>query len=255
MNYKSIGQCIYCGSTSGLTNEHIIPYALQGNWVLKKASCKKCANITGKLEQSILRGPLLSVRAAANFKTRQPEDRPSSFPLEVKRGGKEEKINVPTKDLFTILVLPLMPQAAYIDGWPYVSGIEVRGTETIAFGKNPTKLMNMLGADSISITKTYSFVDFIRMIGKIGYGLAVADFGLSAIAEPYILPAVMGQVDEIGKWVGSDDFVSEVEKRGALHACLTSIVKHKREKLIVVKVKLFADAHPTGYHVIVGRAK
>jgi hypothetical protein len=255
MNLGSIGQCIYCGSTSGLTKEHIIPYALQGDWVLNKASCISCAKLTGKLEQRILRGPLLSVRAVANFKTRQPEERPSGFPLVVKRGGQEEKLNVPTKDLFTLLTLPLMPKAAYFEERSYVSRIDVIGAETIAFGNGPAKLMNMLRADSISITKTYSFVDFIRMIGKIGYGLVVADFGLSAIADPYILPAVMGQIDEIGKWVGSDDFTSEVEKRGAVHACVTGIVEHRGEKLIVAKVKLFADVHPTGYHVIVGRAK
>jgi 5-methylcytosine-specific restriction endonuclease McrA len=38
--FKRIGVCIYCrDAASDLSDEHIVPYALNGNWILPKASC------------------------------------------------------------------------------------------------------------------------------------------------------------------------------------------------------------------------
>lgn len=253
--FKPVGQCIYCGSKSALTREHIVPFGLQGTWVLPKASCRKCAAVTGELERKILRGPLLSVRAATNIKTRRPAERPNTYPMRVVRQGREELRNVPIANHFTLLMLPLLPPAAYIDDRPYTHGIDIIGTETIQFGYEPAKLMSRLGAESISVTSTWQYVEFARMIGKIAYALAVADFGLSAIAEPYVLPAIMGKVDDIGRWIGSDNYVFEVEKQGALHACGTGIFDWRGERLVITKVKLFASAHPSGYEVIVGRTE
>ena len=252
--FKSVGQCIYCGSKSGLTREHIVPFGLQGNWVLPKASCKKCAAITSELERKILRGPLLAVRAAANIQTRRPAERPSTFPMKVVKQEREELRNVPIADHLTLLILPLLAPAIYIDGRPYTGGVDVIGTETIQFGDEPAKLMSRLGVESVSVTETYQYVEFARMIGKIAYALAVADFGLAAIAEPHVLPSVLGEVDDIGKWIGSDNYVFNVERQGALHAFGTCIVEWRGERLVITKVKLFANAHPSGYEVIVGRA-
>jgi hypothetical protein len=41
--YASFGRCIYCGSdggTDGLRDEHIMPYCLGGNAIIRDASCK-----------------------------------------------------------------------------------------------------------------------------------------------------------------------------------------------------------------------
>jgi hypothetical protein len=247
------------GSDSGLTKEHIIPYALQGNCVLPKASCRDCARITGEVERRVLRGPLLSVRAAANFQTRRAENRPSRFPMKVTREGKQEELMVPIEDDFTLLRIPIFAPAAYIDDRPYTRGVQIIGAETIKFGKDPAELMQMFGAQGISVTESYPYVEFARMMAKIAYALAVADFGLDAFEEAYVVPAILGQVDDVGRWIGSDDHVLDVERQGALHAFGTMKVdwegNGKKERPIVVKVKLFSDAHPHGYEVIVGRGK
>jgi 5-methylcytosine-specific restriction endonuclease McrA len=42
-----VGRCIYCGrSDVALTDEHVIPLALDGLWLLKDASCEACNAIT-----------------------------------------------------------------------------------------------------------------------------------------------------------------------------------------------------------------
>ena len=53
--YESKGECIYCGSTNELSNEHIVPYALEGVHVLKDSSCKSCADLTKKFELDVAR--------------------------------------------------------------------------------------------------------------------------------------------------------------------------------------------------------
>jgi hypothetical protein len=65
-------QCIYCGATSDLRKEHIIPYALQGEFVIRNGSCAGCAALTGRFEERILRGAWLPVRIALGLRTRSP---------------------------------------------------------------------------------------------------------------------------------------------------------------------------------------
>lgn len=66
-----IGECIYCGNKSGLTDEHTIPYALFGKAILKKASCRDCAAKTQKVEQRLLRDTFGQVREYLQFPTRK----------------------------------------------------------------------------------------------------------------------------------------------------------------------------------------
>ena len=47
--------CIYCGATSGLSDEHVIPFALEGEFVLRNASCKACGDKTSRIELKVLR--------------------------------------------------------------------------------------------------------------------------------------------------------------------------------------------------------
>lgn len=67
-----VGQCIYCGTSQGkLSDEHLVPYGLNGPWVLRQASCAVCANSTSRFEMDVLRGLFPSARAAFGMKTRR----------------------------------------------------------------------------------------------------------------------------------------------------------------------------------------
>lgn len=257
--YDPVGICIYCGSTEKLENEHIIPYGLQGNWILPKSSCRKCSNITKSFEGRLLRGVFLPARAAEGFQTRRPKERPKFYPIKVSREGKEEKINVTIDNHLTILTMPLFAPASYISKGHYEKGIDLIGTEIIRFSDSPEKIGKRLRADEISTTCAFQPVDFARMLAKIAYSFAVAEYGLSAIEEAYVLPAILGKKDDMGRWIGSDSFKFELEKKGALHILGKVVVDWKQnsdnEKLIVVKVKLFANSGISGYEVIVGRAR
>lgn len=256
--FSPVGRCIYCGSEKHLSDEHIIPFALDGNWVLPKASCRGCARITGALERDILRGPLLAARTRAGYQTRNPRNRPKELPMQVLGADGHESGKVPVPDHLTLLTLPLLLPPAHLDQRVYERGVDLYGTETILFGDQPAELAERLDAKRITVSGTYNFVDFARMIAKIGLALAVAEFGVSAIAESYVTPAILGERDDIGRWVGSDNYVFELEKQGVTHAWTTLAMTWdhggSRETLLIVIVKLFASAHSTGYRVVVGRA-
>lgn len=66
-----IGECIYCGNKTDLTDEHTIPFALFGVAMLKKASCRDCAAKTQKFEQRLLRDTFGQVREYLHFPTRK----------------------------------------------------------------------------------------------------------------------------------------------------------------------------------------
>ena len=93
--YGPVGHCIYCRSTDQLSNEHIVPPALNGNLELLKASCEECRKITSKFETRVLLGPMRVVRAIRNLRTRNPKKRPTTGTVTIVRDGIEEDVDLP----------------------------------------------------------------------------------------------------------------------------------------------------------------
>jgi hypothetical protein len=70
--YPPVGYCIYCGIDAELTDEHIIPFGLGGREILPEASCKTCANETGRVEHRVLRGMFWPIRLRQKVQSRRP---------------------------------------------------------------------------------------------------------------------------------------------------------------------------------------
>jgi hypothetical protein len=88
-----IGKCIYGGcSTPPLSDEHTVPYGLNGDTVLEEASCQKCAQITSTFESVVLRETLSAARAALGAKTRRPKQRNQHRPMHIIVDGQEQRI-------------------------------------------------------------------------------------------------------------------------------------------------------------------
>src|SRR4051812_29094937 len=79
--YQPIGRCIYCDSTDGLTKEHIIPLALDGNLELPDASCPSCQKETHAFGGHVSGRMLKAFRTEFNIRSRR---------------RRPEKIRVPT---------------------------------------------------------------------------------------------------------------------------------------------------------------
>jgi hypothetical protein len=147
-----VGRCIYCGSSDSLQREHVIPLALQGHFVLAGASCPRCAAITGRIEQEMLRGWFLAPRTALQLRTRRPKERPAALPGILRRAGVEEEASVPIDAYPSALIFPLFaPPVAVVDR-PGVA-LQVTGGLRIVFvGRVPRRMLPQeLGGDQVRV--------------------------------------------------------------------------------------------------------
>ncbi len=102
-----INECIYCGSKSALTNEHTIPRGLWGKNVLEKASCTDCSKGTSKIEGSVLKGSLDTVREFLNASTRHSKKRGNWTGRTIIQNEKGDRLDVPLHILAKFLPLPV----------------------------------------------------------------------------------------------------------------------------------------------------
>ncbi len=253
INFNPVGRCIYCGNAEDLSDEHVIPLALNGNLILPSASCPACRRITSALERDILRGPFLAARVRGGYKTRRPKERPKTLPVDVLQGGKVVAKEVQVPDHPAVLTLPLFPPASFLTNQEIVEGITVTGRETLRFGDEPKLLFQRLNAETLRITDNVPVFSFARMLIKIGFSYAVGALGLDRFASVYIREAILGRDPHVNRWVGSHDFTFTTEGKGALHCCAVELVETMVGPVLVVYIKLFARSGATAYEVVIGQ--
>jgi hypothetical protein len=83
------------------------------------------------------------------------------------------------------------------------------------------------------------------------YGYAIERYDLNAFEDVYVLPAMLGDSDDIGRWVGCSD-------RGEFPVgqCNVSVgfqIGPKDD--LAVKVKMFAQFDGAEYVVVIGKVK
>ena len=118
-------------------------------------------------------------------------------------------------------------------------------------GRPFADLIAKYGCEHIETELVYQPVEIARAIAKIAYGFAVLRLGLERISEAYVLPAILGQTDSVGQWVGCDVGDPVCSSTG-LHAIM---LKPPVQSEIHVFVRLFAQFGAPEYHVVVGRIK
>ncbi|QXE91641.1 HNH endonuclease [Geomonas subterranea] len=249
--YAPVGYCIYCGSTENLQKEHIIPLGLSGTAVLPKSSCPQCARITGNQEQVVLRGPLWAVRVYRDLHSRtKHRDAPKEYPLTIERNDIEEVISLNANEYPILLHFPVFTAPALINPEGYTSGIRLDGIATVSFGIEPEDVARKLGATALSITQKNDPVSFARVIAKIAYSTAFAEGALAGVSDTEaILPAILGETDNIGKWVGT--LPGQAEKfDGHLHR--VTLHRDIMAGFLIAEVHLFSDSSAPRYGVILG---
>lgn len=250
-----IGHCIYCGKTDSLTDEHVIPLSLGGNYILDKSSCKRCAAITGRFEGGITRGFMYEARVAGNFPTRRPKERPTHLPL-LHGAGAEEKnrIDVPASEHPGFMHLPLLRKAGALEGREHSVGLTIEGFETLFFGQHPQETLSRLGSTDLQVTARYRGSEFARLLAKIAYCSAVASFGPLDRARVPVLPLILGKADDASHWLGSANFTLNVDLEKPLHSVGFSSEADPQDvsrAFLVVRVRLFSGSGATGYEVVV----
>lgn len=249
--YDPVGHCIYCGAMNNLQKEHILPFGLSGTATLPSSTCSKCATVTGEQERRVLRGFMYDLRIYLGLKSRSKyKNAPQEYPLTIIREGVQETVMLPLDEYPILLAFPVFSPPAFLNPSGYTNGIRIKSIETVSFGPKPAEVLRNLGATSISQTQDQEPVSFARVIAKIAYALAAAKGDIDKIkGDPLVLPAILGNTDDIGRWVGTLDYPRRVFD-GQLHRI--QIHEDCQKGLLIGDVQLFSNSPAPRYGVIIG---
>jgi hypothetical protein len=183
---------------------------------------------------------------------RQHKKAPKSYPLTVERKGKNESIELSLDEYPIVIPFPLFSVPGYLNPEGYDKGIKLEGIASVSFGPRPEHVLKNLGAERISFQpRADKPVDFARMIAKIAFSMAVAVGASAEIIKhnSLVLPAILGEADDIGRWIGTiTDPISN--HQGHLHRVL--IQRDSQKGLLMGDVQLFSDSQTPRYGVILG---
>lgn len=248
---KEIGKCIYCGTTDGkLTEEHVTPFGLSGQLVLLNASCEHCAKVTSSLETTLLKHQWFAARAALRTRTRRPKERGKPQPMLIEKDRKIQTIQAEWQDQWKVIQLPIFPAPAHIDGRLYTSGIESTSMDQFELSEKGEEIAKRHGADKV-LLPNYPVEVFARFIAKMAYGYAVERYTLNGFEEVYVVPAILGKTNDIGRWVGCSDRREFPVRDCTVSAGFKIISKDE----LIVKIKMFPQFDGAEYVIVIGRVK
>jgi hypothetical protein len=255
---RTIGRCIYCDSTDGLTREHVIPEGIGGRWspdgqhealVLGKASCKSCREITRTLE-GVCQGKMMGhFRAKAGLvrKDRQSNTRRVKYQDAT---GIETCEDVTLSDLPSALMLPVFYDAGLFSGQPIGGPYKIRHWLKVIDG-NATALR----PDQGLVAAGSAPGDYGRLLAKIGLGYAVAYFGIDGF-KPLVRDFILGKNnDQFGHWICGRGDAAEDPPSPHMHEIGLRPITDKltQTEYVAADIRLFAMYGDPRNYVVVGQ--
>lgn len=261
--YEPVGACIYCGSVDGLTDEHIIPFAAGGRWVLPSASCKTCARVTSKFEGELLRTVLGPLRMLYDMPSRRKKDRPEHIELKVKYPTSTDwEIARVDRSICPFLVgLPLYPMPDLLgganDGSDRSSATNKLWIRGAAFWRNRDEhlqwLCQELGAVAVMPTATVHTEPVCLSVAKIAHSFAVAELGLDKFEA--FLPELIRTRDlsDRASYIGGG--AGDEQASQDLHDVVFDPDINSDSDVIAVSVRVMGVLETPTYQVAVGRRR
>lgn len=256
INAPDIGECIYCGASESeerLQTEHAIPYGLNGDYTLLRASCDECAKSTSRCEREALRGLLPAIRNVLGMRTRRRKKRAKTLSVVLESADSQSTIEVLPTAFPLYLPTPVFPAPGVVVGRlpspGTLSGLRFRhvaGPTFEEFAKEHP------GAQFVGSRVTYAPDEFARMLAKIGYCIAVYSLGISPLRESPIRKVIRGEDPCVGHWVGSWTG-DPVNPEKGIHAAQVEANMNGDELHVVMR--LFAQFGAPEYHVALGQVK
>lgn len=190
--YEPVGKCVYCGKKKNLSDEHIIPFCLNGKLILPKASCPVCADITSAFEGKVAQ-MLASFRQTENIKTRRPKKRKKTVLL---KGDDNLPLEMPNPYMWSQLPtfqfeLPgiYSPNSDNSKQWENaIFGIITKqpSIEKMAhWGKFKTKNFTYQ-------TPKFDINNYTLLLAKIGHCLCVSKYGVDNF-DHFLPPFILGE--------------------------------------------------------------
>lgn len=195
--FDSIGKCIYCGATDGLTREHVLPIGLGGGLILPDASCPRCSKITCKIENDCMRKMLLPYRLFANM-VRRRNNLPTHIPLILDTMDHKE-FTIRTEIHPKIIALPEITQyAGFLRKSPIGERFSVK-YKIFSHDDDSNKTFRHLQINKNAIVNVDMY-SYARMLAKIAHASLVGIIGLNAF-EPFLPPLILGDNNALGPYL------------------------------------------------------
>lgn len=279
----ALGRCAYCGSQEKLTKEHIIPYAIAGDFLTcDESSCQKCAKITGKDEGTLCRLGLDPFRTHRNFPSRRPKKTKvfmnrfeanviASDPLS---GQVKLKISdgpnpyrselIPVDIAHKLLVLPriLEPPRVFL-GFLDGTNTEITLKDWIFDSETSRKIKSVNKSSKPSTLQVVSSKKFkelyIRLMAKIAHCFTVCTLGEHIYeVELFLKDSIVGDGSLSGHYIGGAcEFEPPSQERNCVDIFAVEVKQNTYTSrfYLVCRIRLFGDFGAPTYDVVVGEIK
>ncbi len=256
--YNTINQCIYCGSLSNLTKEHVLPYGLGGDIILEKASCEICRDITCKLEQRLLRGHWWPYRQFLGLKSRTKKEAVPDLTVTVERlDGSKISAQIPMAKQSMAMVFELDPPSI-LEGKqrleiPYAKNVYMKPlAPSPSVVRIDGKLHHLTPFEKLTIPVNFDAGELCRFLAKVAHGYAISRRGINACSEYFLPPIILGKVAGAMTYVGGtkSPIIGPLLSGTKIHVLMDRV----NGQYLTVYIQLFRDGGdpPPIYEVVVG---
>ena len=261
----SPGVCIYCmEETDGLTDEHVIPYALAANTlILERSCCESCQGIITSYEQDVLRHQLGVFRVQMDTPSRtKRKNRPTHENIlfvEVDETGRilRELVtkSIAIADLPIIFALWQSPPPSILEenvnapskAWSFV--------QMDAAMRLCREVAEETGAVHVAMkVADVRRSNYLRSLAKTAYALAVAQYGLGSF-DPFLTDIILKSSDDFERYIGDLPGLSPFENDPAHTMQVSSGEIHDGPAagLLVVRIQLYPALKSPEHFIVVGK--
>lgn len=249
--FPELGYCVYCGNTKEVfTREHIIPYALNGSFILPKASCRSCSMITSKFENKFTRINYGQYRLNKNYSSRNKKKRPTEQTCHITEEGNKDEIKVKIDDLPNVFPAWILPTPGILRGIePSVIIPESEMQLMIDKENNVEQFMQLHKCNKLNVTFNFQVSPFLKLLAKIGHCYAHA-LTLGKAYQALLPNIIIGSSEYGSHYIGGieDDYIPKNE-----YAPLTLSIRYGvKMAFLVVRIQLLNPGSLPPYQVVAG---
>jgi hypothetical protein len=238
------GRCIYCGTTSALKREHIIPLSLGGKAVIEKASCGDCEKITSYLDGYLARDFFNEYRSHVGLRSRRPKERPTSlFASFLKPDGSEVHEKFSPKDQPYVLLMPIWNDPGIIRGKPPTADFDV--TQGFPYIFTSENVQTRMAAEDLKlgVWPDINYQTFARAIARISFCQAVAALGLDGFNHLDLPGLILGTYPYVPHYVGvTRDIPPPPDERRIIHKIELRMYSVGDHRYWLASLRLFAHS-------------
>ncbi len=244
VKFPGYGQCIYCGSTGPLKDEHIIPFSLGGKAVIEAASCGDCEKVTSYLDGYLARQIFHEYRAHAGMKSRRPKERPFELAATiVKPDGTHEVRTFAPKEHPYFLIMPVWNLPGILLNEEPTNNFEIMQAHAYWWIPESMQKTAEMEREQVRATGTINYTAFARGIARISYCQAVAHLGLAGFDAMDLPGLILRTYPYVPYYVGvTREDPPPPEPQGNLHRIDIEPVRINDEDHWMVSLRFFAHS-------------